>query len=80
MEKPMPAFEVEHIKKSIRPHLEDLHLMMTHEQISIDTEYYNEITMALLVAEDGIKRATRRHNERIKAHTLKYGPPNTMVD
>lgn len=76
----MAVSEIKQISKSIRSHLEDLHLMMTHEQISIDTGYYNDVTMALLTAEDMILKANNAHKKRIQDHLDKYGPPNIVVD
>ena len=71
---------IEYIKKSIRTHLEDLHLMFLHDAVSIDIEYYNEVNLVLLEAEDRLKIATRNHEKRIKDHFDKYGNPNLTID
>lgn len=76
----MSVSEIEYIKKSIRIHLMDLHIMITHDQVNMDIAYYNDVTLALLQAEDGLKAATRAHEQRIKDHLDKYGPPNHTVD
>lgn len=76
----MVVSEIEHIKKSIRVHLMDLHIMITHDQVNMDIAYYNDVTLALLTTEDALKEATRAHEQRIKEHLDKYGPPNHTVD
>lgn len=76
----MVVSEIEAIKKSIRNHLEDLHLLFTLDAVSIDINYYNEVNLVLLAAEDSLKEATNNHEQRLKAHVEKYGAPKQTVD
>jgi len=54
--------------------------MMTEDQVSIDIQYYNDVTLALLNAESLIDIATKAHNKRTADHRKRYGKPNTNVD
>jgi hypothetical protein len=45
---------IECIQKTIRTSLADLHLMFTHDAVSIDIQYYNDVNLALLEAETAI--------------------------
>ena len=56
---------IEFILKTIRTSLADLHLMFTHDAVSVDTQYYNDVNLALLQAETSIYEATKRHEKRI---------------
>ncbi len=76
----MAVHDIKHISRSIRVHLEDLHVMMTEDQVSIDIQYYNDVTLALLNAESLIDIATKAHNKRTADHRKRYGKPNTNVD
>ena len=76
----MAVSEIEHIRKSIRMHLMDLHIMITHDQVNMDIAYYNDVTLALLKAEDMLKDASVAHEKRIQEHLKKYGLPNKIVD
>jgi len=57
--------EIDVIKRSIQRHREDLHLMFTNNVLGVETEYYNEINLALLEAEEAFIRADKRHAERL---------------
>lgn len=76
----MSIQDIEYIKTSIRNHLADLHILFVHDQVNIDISYYNDVNMVLLAAEDGLKKATRDHEQRLKDHLEKYGNPNNIVD
>lgn len=75
----MPS-EVEIIKRSIRNHLEDLHIIMSEDAVSYDNSLYNMLTMVLLNAESGIEEAEAVYAKSMKVHQEKYGDPNTTVD
>ena len=64
--------EIKFIRKGIRTFLADLHLLFTNDAVSIDTEYYNDVNLALLEAESAIDKATVRHEKRIAYHRNKY--------
>ncbi len=76
----MAILEIEYIRKSIRDHLQDVHIILSEKGADIDTQYYNDVTLALLRAEDMIKVATAAHEKRIQDHFDRYGPPNLTVD
>jgi len=63
---------IEYIQKTIRTNLADLHLMFTHDAVSIDTQYYNDVNMALLAAETAINKATKNHEARVAYHMQHY--------
>lgn len=76
----MALNDIKNIKKSIRTHLEDLHIIISEDGVSIDTQLYNDVTLALLGAESSIDFAIMCHEDRVKQHKEKYGEPNTNVD
>ena len=71
----MDVTGIEYIQRSIRNHLEDLHTLFTNDIVNIDLQYLNAVNMALLAAEDEIKKATKEHDKRLAFYVSKYGIP-----
>lgn len=76
----MSLKDIENIEKSIRTHLEDLHIIINEDGASIDTQLYNDVTLALLKAEHAIGSAKILHNMRLVEHKKRYGNPRNNVE
>ena len=71
----MVTNDINFIQKSIQHHLEDLHVLFTHNMLNIDMDFLNEVNMALLAAQDALVIAVDNNDKRFKAHEEKHGNP-----
>jgi len=57
--------EIDVIKRSLRRHLEDLHILFMSDESGVDAEYYNAINLTLLKALEDIDKATNTRDTRL---------------